>query len=240
MQHFHARLAAGALLLSAACTAPAQHTVAITRQDQKAVPLAAYSERNGNCRGVSIMSPGAGGSEKGYRCLGEALSSIGYLAVVVGHEEGGRAPLRERLLGKGLRDGLADLIADPKAYRGRFLDIAAAREWARSHCSGPDSVLVGHSMGAATVVLEAGARNRLGLSGADSFNVYVAISPQGTGSIFPPDAWTNIKRPVLTLMGTNDRELGGASWESRTEPYRNMPAGCKSLAVITGATLQSK
>jgi hypothetical protein len=64
---------------------------------------------------------------------------------VVGQEESGRAASRERLPGKGLRDGLADLIADPRASRGRFLDIAAAREWARYPCHGPDSVLVAHS-----------------------------------------------------------------------------------------------
>jgi len=41
---------------------------------------------------------------------------------------------------------------------------------------------------------------------------------------------------VLSVTGTRDDELGGASWQTRTEPYRNMPPGCKWLAVIDGAT----
>ena len=35
---------------------------------------------------------------------------------------------------------------------------------------------------------------------------------------------------------TCDTELGGASWETRTEPFRNMPPGCKWLGVIDGAS----
>ena len=41
---------------------------------------------------------------------------------------------------------------------------------------------------------------------------------------------------MLSVTGTRDEELGGASWTTRTEPYRNMPAGCKWLAVIDEAT----
>jgi len=31
-------------------------------------------------------------------------------------------------------------------------------------------------------------------------------------------------------------ELGGASWETRTEPFKSMATGCKWLGVIDGAT----
>ncbi|MFN7668714.1 MAG: alpha/beta hydrolase, partial [Burkholderiales bacterium] len=103
-------------------------------------------------------------------------------------------------------------------------------------CHATKSVLIGHSMGAATTMMEAGARNTLGIKGTDSFDAYIALSPQGTGSIFPHNAWTDIRRPMLSLTGTRDDELGGASWKTRTEPYMNMPAGCKWLGVIDGAT----
>lgn len=91
-------------------------------------------------------------------------------------------------------------------------------------------------MGAATAMIEAGARNNLGVKGADSFDVYVALSPQGVGAIFPRDAWANIHRPVLTLTGKRDHALAGSSWETRTEPFMGMPAGCKWLGVIDEAT----
>ncbi|MCA3237573.1 MAG: alpha/beta hydrolase [Curvibacter sp.] len=230
------RFSVGALVLLVAMGASAQEPVLLLRQDQKIVPLAAYSPKSTGCRGVAIVSPGAGGSEKGYQYLGEAMSSLGYLAIVVGHQESGRSALREHLRGNGLRERLSELMTDPNAYRGRFMDIAAAKEWAASKCNAPESILIGHSMGAATTMMEAGARNKLGLNGTDSFSAYIALSPQGTGSIFPQNAWADIKRPVLSLTGTRDDELGGASWETRTEPYMNMPAGCKWLGVIDGAT----
>lgn len=216
--------------------ASAQEAVSLLRQDHKALQVAAYSPGSSGCRGVALISPGAGGSENGYQYLGEAMSTLGYLAVVVGHQESGRRALRQQLRDRGLRDGLSALITDPNAYRGRFMDLAAARKWAASRCRAAETVLIGHSMGAATAMIEAGARNQLGLKGADSFRAYIALSPQGIGSIFPQNAWSDIRSPVMLLTGTRDDELGGASWRSRTEPYRNMPAGCKWLAVIDGAT----
>jgi len=90
-------------------------------------------------------------------------------------------------------------------------------------------------MGAATVMMEAGAANKPGIAGKDVFDAYVALSPQGPGEIFPADAWKTIHKPVLTMTGTRDSGLDGA-WETRTEPFKNMPAGCKWLGVVDGAT----
>ena len=216
--------------------AVAQEAVSLSREDQETVPVAAYLPKGAPCRGVAIISPGAGGSEEGYRYLGEAMSSLGYLAVVIGHQESGRRALRQQVRGNGLREGLARLITDPDAYRGRFMDISAAKQWATNRCHATESLLIGHYMAAATTMMEAGARNKVGVNGTDSFDAYIALSPQGAGSIFPQNAWADIKRPVLSLTGTRDNELGGGSWETRTEPYMNMPAGCKWLGVIDGAT----
>ena len=154
-------IAVGALVLLITMGASAQEVVSLLRQDQKAVQVATYSPRGPACLGVAIISPGAGGSEKGYRYLGEAMSSFGYLAIVVGHQDSGRRALREHILSDGLREGLSKLITDPEAYRGRFMDIAAAKKLAKSRCNAPDSVLIGHSMGAATTMMEAGARTSL-------------------------------------------------------------------------------
>jgi predicted dienelactone hydrolase len=145
--------------------------------------------------------------------------------------------VREAVRTKGLRDGLSELIINPQAYLARFRDIDVVRVWATPRCAGGNmAILVGHSMGAATVMLEAGARNRLGLIGRDGFDAYIALSPQGEGSIFEADGWSQIRRPVLSITGTQDTELGSGRWESRTQPYLSLPAGCKWLAVIDGAT----
>jgi predicted dienelactone hydrolase len=226
----------GTLLFGAVSLAWAQETLQLQRQDHNFLQATAYAPTAATCRGIAIVSPGAGGSEQGYRYLGETMSSLGYVAVIVGHEESGRRALRQHVRSNGLREGLAELITDPDAYRSRFMDIAAARKWAEGSCKASETLLIGHSMGAATVMMEAGARNKVGAQGADSFSVYIALSPQGAGSIFPENAWSGIRKPVLMLTGTRDSELGGASWETRTQPFRNMPPGCKWLGVIDGAS----
>ena len=214
----------------------AEETLSLRRRDGLSFEIVVRAPADRACRGIAVVSPGAGGSAQGYGYLAEALASLGRLTVVIGHPESGRRALRDHARGQGLREGLADLITAPEAYEGRFMDIAAARQWASSRCSAPEAILVGHSMGAATVMIEAGARNRLGLRGSDGFDVYVALSPQGSGSISPADAWSDIRKPILLLTGTRDTELGGRSWETRTEPFAGLPPGCKWLGVIEGAT----
>jgi predicted dienelactone hydrolase len=195
-----------------------------------------YKPIASECKGVAIISHGAGGSEKGYTYLGSAMSDFGYLAVTVGHQESGLQVVKEQTSGTTLSEGLAKLITDPKAYQARFMDIAVAKEWAQSQCNSKVAVLIGHSMGAATVMMAAGARNKLNIAEVSKFTAYIAISPQGSGLVFPEMAWSDINPPVLMLTGTQDKELGGLSWQTRTEPFNNMKSGCKWLGVIDGAT----
>lgn len=226
---------AGVTLAQQGGPALAQKTIVLERSDRQRVPVRAFVPPAQNCHGVAVISHGAGGSEEGYAYLGEAMAALGYLAVVPGHLESGREVVRELVKAKGLRSGLAELITTPQAYRARFMDIAAATRWGRSQCQGEELILLGHSMGAATALLEAGAGNRLGLAGTDAFKAYIAISPQGPGMIFGPNGWSAIRRPVLTITGTRDIELESGTWESRTEPHRSLPEGCKTLAVVQGA-----
>ena len=230
------RLASSALVIMTSNIALAQDAIRLRRHDQREVVVSSYRPKLPICRGVALISPGAGGSEQGYQYLGEALSGLGYQVVVVGHSESGGRALFNYLRGIGLFDGLVKLTTDPSAYRGRLMDITAAKEWAHGRCRAPESLLVGHSMGAATVMMESGAHNNLDIHGKDSFDAYIALSPQGVGSIFPEHAWSVIKKPVLLITGTRDNELGKKSWKTRLEPFHAMPPGCKWLAVIDGAT----
>ncbi|MFM8756193.1 MAG: alpha/beta hydrolase family protein [Limnohabitans sp.] len=233
---FPIRLFAGVLTLTPVIALKAQETVPLRRSDGQPLQVKAYTPKHAGCRGIALVSPGAGGTEDGYTYLGQALSKQGYLAIVMGHRESGPSALRAHVHGHTLREGLAGLITDPAAYQGRSMDIAATMTWGKGRCDSAQAILVGHSMGAATVMIEAGARNNLGLRGGDGFAAYIAISPQGPGSIFPAHAWSNIQKPFLSITGTRDHELGGASWQSRTVPHADMPAGCKWLAVVEGAS----
>jgi predicted dienelactone hydrolase len=176
------------------------------RADGANVPLMAFAATNSNgCPPLAVLSPGAGGTENTLAYLANGLRNDGWNAVVVGHRESGPG------------------------------DIGAAIAAESSRCRPPFKALLGHSMGAATVMLEAGAKNELGITGQDRFDAYVAMSPQGPGSIFPQNAWSGIRKPVLVLTGTRDNALEGR-WQARTVPFSNMPAGCKWLGVIRGAT----
>ena len=127
-------LALVALLPISHGRAMAAEPLSLQRQDGATVPAKAYAPAGAACRGIAVISHGAGGSAEGYEYLGEAMAGLGYLTLVVGHEESGRGALREYVRGNGLREGLEELITDPVAYRGRFMDIAAARQWTAARC----------------------------------------------------------------------------------------------------------
>ena len=229
---FHSCIVLLLLGLSAQITAAAE-LLLLPRSDGAKTPALHYAPV-GTCLGTVIISHGAGGSDKGLAYLGEFVRSKGWRAIVVGHAESGRAALRAKIPGFDVKAGLAALITDPAAYRSRFADIQAALAWRNGRCKNPFTALIGHSMGAATVMLAAGAENKLGLRTRIGFDAYVAMSPQGIGRIFPENAWRGITAPVYALTGTEDKELN-ADWRSRLEAYKNMAPGCKWQGVITGA-----
>jgi predicted dienelactone hydrolase len=224
-------------LLTALCaiSSVAQEFISISREDGKALPLAVYGVEKESCRGVTIISHGAGGSERGYAYLAKAMSVQAYFSVVPNHQESGLKALKQNLNGNDLAQTLFKLVTEPSAYLARQMDILAAKNWAQERCTGRHTILIGHSMGAASTMIEAGAKNKLGIVGANKFDIYIALSPQGVGAIFPTDAWRDIQSPLLSITGTQDDELDGSSWKSRLTSFENMQHGCKWLAVIDGA-----
>ena len=216
--------------------ASAQDRVQAPRQDGTPTPLRVYSPYTTSCAPLALISPGAGGSEDGYSYLAKALRDDGWRAIVIGHRESGGAALRSDIhQAGGIKSGLQELVNDPAAYNARLMDIAAALQWAGKTCKAPFTALLGHSMGARTVMIEAGAKNNLGVKNLDRFDAYVAMSPDGPGKMFPQGAWSGIHKPLLILTGTRDQALDG-DWHTRTIPYESLPAGCKWLGVIDGAT----
>ncbi len=217
-------------------TAVGQELVNAPREDGAQTPLRVYAPKTAGCAPLALISPGAGGNEYGYKYLAEGLRDDGWQAVVMGHKESGTEALRAAMQhAGGLTCGVEELVLNPAAYNARLMDIAAALKWAAGTCKAPFVALLGHSMGARTVEVEAGARNKLGVRGADRFNAYVALSPDGPGTMFPENAWGGIGKPVLMLTGTQDQSLDG-DWKNRTIPYDSLPAGCKWLGVIDGAS----
>lgn len=218
-------------------TLHAQQAASAPRADGAVTPLRVYAPtgmQESGCPPLALVSHGAGGNERGMRYLARALSGNGWRVIVMGHRESGGAALRADLRAHGIHGGVAALVDDADAYRARFMDIEAARQWADRRCRAPFTVLLGHSMGARTVQLEAGATNRLGLHPAGGFDAYVALSPAGPDALFPPDAERGIRAPMLLVTGTRDDGLDG-DYRWRTQAFDALPAGCHALAVIDGS-----
>ena len=225
-------------------SAIAQQRVNAPREDGHSTPLLLYPADGSTqgCAPLAIISHGAGGSENGYVYLAQAMAQMGYTAVVMGHRESGLAALRADMRSYGLMAGVRALVSDPRAEQARLMDVGAALKWADSQCAPPFRVLLGHSMGAETVMLEAGAKNMIGVesppAGQDRFDAYVALSPEGTGVVFPDDAWSGIHKPILILTGTRDQSLQGGP-QARQAPWHDLPGTeghCQWMSVIDGAT----
>jgi predicted dienelactone hydrolase len=221
-----------------------QQRVSAPREDGRVTPLLVYAAHAtaSGCAPLAVLSHGAGGSENGYRYLAEEMSNEGFTTIVMGHRESGPEALRSDMMADGIRPGIQALVADPKAEQARLLDVGAALRWADSQCHAPFRVLLGHSMGAETVMLEAGARNRIGVASPpaaqDRFDAYIALSPEGPGGVFPDHAWSGIRKPVLILTGTRDQSLKGGP-EARLIPWSDLPGNaghCQWQGVLDGAT----
>lgn len=94
----------------------------------------------------------------------------------------------------------------------------------------------GHSFGAHTGQLIAGARTRLGQSFKDPrVKAVLLISPQGRGNSFGNDAWKEVTGPLMVITGSKDESITRTTPEERKEPFVLSPAGDKYLLWIDGA-----
>jgi len=215
------------------------------RSDGKTTPLLIYKAEGvtTGCAPLIIFSHGAGGSEKGYSYLAEAMAKNGYTVIAMGHQESGMSALGKDMLEDGIRPGVRALVVDPQAEEARLLDLDATLKYADAQCKAPFRVLMGHSMGAITTMLEAGAVNIVNVplppAGQNRFDAYVALSAEGPGVVFSDHAWENIHKPVLILTGTRDQAIKGGP-ESRQVAWHELPGDpkgrCQWLGVIDDAT----
>jgi hypothetical protein len=225
-----------AIVTACTCCANAQQAVSVPRADGALTPIVVYDAQSATCPPLALISPGAGGTEKGMVYLGNALSKDGWRTIVLGHQESGPQALRGDMRRAGLRGGLEDLVADPGAYRGRFMDIDAALKWSEERCHAPFKALLGHSMGARTVLLEAGAQSNLGVHGTNLFDAYVALSPPGADAVFPPGAGRTVTAPILLITGTRDDTIDKQGYQLRVQAFDAVRSSCAWLAVIDGST----
>jgi predicted dienelactone hydrolase len=210
---------------------------------------------------VIVFSHGLGGSRLGYAYLGRAWAQQGYVSIHPTHRESAelRSPLAIEDI-EGAEGGSAPrlqalaamkkAIDDPRNWEARPRDVALvidSLEWLQEHVPAlrghldPGTVgIAGHSFGAYTTLLLAGARPRVHGHFRDfsekRARAFIALSPPGNGSRgLETDSWESIDRPVLCITGTRDAGLSGEPPAWRQESFQSMPAGGKALAVIDGA-----
>jgi dienelactone hydrolase len=205
----------------------------LKRADGAQIPVRVYGPAGG-CPPTIIFSHGLGGSQDAAAGLGRTFAQSGWRVMVLGHAESGRHILRRAFMSGDLRNRLTAAATDPQLHRARFADLEAAFAEATRECRPSRLLLAGHSMGATTTMLEAGAVARFGRFGKNRFDAYVAVSPQGVGAFFAEGAWSAVNKPVLMITGTNDKGADG-DYTTRLPAFQGLRAGPHRLAVIEGA-----
>jgi pimeloyl-ACP methyl ester carboxylesterase len=206
----------------------------LQRKDGAQTPTKRYGPQTG-CGPTLIVSHGFGGDENGNGHLAGAIASQGWRVIVMGHRESGRRQIRQAIFSGSPREAIGRGARDPEAHRARFLDLDAAFAEATRACRPSRLVLAGHSMGAMTTMLEAGATVSFGRYGSNRFDAYIAISPQGEGSGFSRGSWAGVSKPILMITGTRDEAFEGGP-STRLSAFEGLPPGRKRLAIIPEAT----
>jgi pimeloyl-ACP methyl ester carboxylesterase len=205
----------------------------LPRADGATTPVKRYGPQTG-CSPAMIISHGFGGNENGNSGLASAMAAQGWRVIVMGHRESGKDAFRSAIFSGSPKQGILEATTTPAKHRSRFLDLDAAIGEMTRNCRPAKFVLAGHSMGAMTTMLEAGAVGRFGRFGSNRFDAYVAISPQGVGYTYERGAWSGVSKPVLMITGTRDQASDGG-YETRLSAFDGLPPGFKRFAIIPDA-----
>ena len=147
-------------------------------QDQKVVPVTAYLYKGAACRGVAVISPERRWLLKGIpvpRRSHVPSDTLPLLSVI----RKAAAALCANMRANGLREGLSELITVQTPIAEDLWTLPLQNNGQRPVPRNRINIDWPFSMGAATTMMEAGARNSLGMKGTDAFDAYIVLSPQG-------------------------------------------------------------
>jgi predicted dienelactone hydrolase len=215
-------------------------------------PKLPAGEHDGTRFPVIVFCHGLGGQGSQLLTLPRHWASHGYVVLVPTH----RDSLRHRT-GRGRAMGgmgkMLKRVRAPKAdfqYRPadvRFLldslDDVVKQVPALAKRLDRDRIGTGgHSLGAYTTALVGGTRVDLpdgterASVGDDRVKALLMLSPQGTGRLGLTElSWDDVRRPMMSVTGSQDGGGGGKGAEWRKEPFLNAPAGDKYHCFIQGA-----
>jgi predicted dienelactone hydrolase len=205
-----------------------------------------YPEKLSGSLPAIVFSPGYGGTRESYAYLGRAWADAGYIVIVPTHLGSDSTALllhgRHSLLDPATAlAAQADRTTDVRFILSSIKNIEHEERELRGHIEKKKLAVAGHSMGAGTALLLAGATAQLAEGKPQAFRddrirAALAISPQGSGAEgFNDHSWDQIHVPVMTMSGTRDRGIAGQLPQWRTQAYQHMPNGDKYQVIVNGA-----
>ncbi|SDO88420.1 Predicted dienelactone hydrolase [Lutimaribacter pacificus] len=225
------------------------------------LPLTVRWPQEGAARGTVVFCHGLGSSRAAYGELTEVWAAHGYVVIqptfpdsinVVAAENPGLgldpgADLSGWTANPGLRAAMHAVLHDPDYWLHRVRIVRRIMgclpdilRQARGTARGLPCAIAGHSFGAYTAQLFAGAEIDLPGQGAtrfrdDRFSAALVLSGQGLDQQgLRNGSWDGLTGPVLTVTGTKDGGAKGQDWHWKCEPYEFSPAGDKYLVVLEG------
>jgi predicted dienelactone hydrolase len=193
-----------------------------------------YPAQGAHAFPVIAFSHGAGGSHADYPLLIQHWATHGYVCLQPSHDDAtlpGEPASQDRLRHWRSRPIDLSFLFDSMDMIETVVPALSGRlDTVRLGASG-------HSFGAGTAQLLAGARLR-GHPGHRRFadkrvRAVLLLAPQGAGQLHGTNSWAHVSIPMMTITGTRDRGRGGtAGW--RSEPFHGSPPGNKYLIVIEG------
>ena len=187
-----------------------------------------------------VYSHGAFGSKDNYGPLVSHWVSHGYVVIQASHSDS------LSLGGAGGRPGDVGDMRNFQDWHNRPKDVRFILDSLdlvenRTGCSIDRNRIGvgGHSYGAHTSQLLAGAKTRKNRHGSDHSDprpkAFLLISPQGQGGLLTANSWAAVKRPLMVITGSEDKVRTGDEPKTRLDPYRLSPPGHKHALWIEGA-----
>jgi predicted dienelactone hydrolase len=213
-------------------------------QRQRDIPIKIYYPLGVSHAPLIIFSHGYGSDKNGYTYLAQGWASAGYVVILPTHHGGDR---QAALAGgfSAMFHGesvvtvaqLEDNAHDISFIISSLNDISRQAPELAGAIDSQRIGVAGHSMGAGTTLVVAGATLPGGSSLARDSRplAFVAISPQGMYTNEDAHRWDGVTRPTLTMYGSNDigEQHQPSSW--RRDPFDHMPPGNKYNLVVDGA-----
>lgn len=217
---------------------------------ERSLPARVHLPRDGARYPVIVFSHGAGDNERTAPALMHFWASHGYVCILPHHAAAEEKSLRAKIRRLEREFELIDLDS-AQDWRSRIDEIrilldaienADTQLPAIASRINPDRIgMAGHSLGARTTMLLAGAALFAPRNGPVSFkdariDAAMLLSAVGTnGSTLTRDSWSRITVPMMVMSGSRDVRTPGESGLWRAEPFTYAPPGNKYLLYLNGA-----